>query len=315
MKLLERIWRKENLLAKIVAIIGACCLWVYVMTEQNPVVERNVEVNLRQLNLSDSMMVFNVPEQIMVKVRGTRTQIGDGLEQHIIASIDLKNITEGQQSLPVKVVSDRGEVVSVTPRDVSFYADTVSEKTVPVTARIVGAANSDMTIGSSVITPSEVTLRGATHRIDRVNKVVAPIDVSNHSSNFTMESELVAVSDDGSDIPNMRIIPERVMVSATMVNQLITVELPVKLVMSGQLPDGIIVSKTETIPNKIEITAPPSMLKEMKDIKTKPVNLSNLNGSSILAAELDIPDKVVPAERVVQIKISVERQKDEAKSQ
>lgn len=314
MKLLDRMLKKENLLAQIVAVIGACCLWVYVMTEQNPVVERNVEVALRQLNLSGSMMVFNIPEKIMVKVRGTRTQIGDGLEQHIFASINLKNITEGQQSLSVNVVSDRGEVVSVTPHDVSFYADTVSEKTVPVIARIVGAGNSDMTIGSSVITPSEVTLRGATHRIDRVNKVVAPVDVSNHSSSFSMESELVAVSDDGSDIPNMKIIPERVMVSATMVNQLITVELPVKLVMSGQLPEGVVVKKTEIVPSQIEITAPPSLLKEMKDIKTKPVNLSNISGSTILAAQLDLPEKIVPSESVVQIKISAERQKDETKN-
>ena len=59
--------------------------------------------------------------------------------------------------------------------------DTVSEKKVPVTMRIVGAVNGDMTIGSSIITPAEVTLRGATHRIDKVNRVVAPIDISNHS--------------------------------------------------------------------------------------------------------------------------------------
>ena len=56
--------------------------------------------------------------------------------------------------------------------------DTVSEKKVPVTTRIVGAVNGDMTIGSSIITPAEVTLRGATHRIDKVNRVVAPIDIS-----------------------------------------------------------------------------------------------------------------------------------------
>lgn len=186
--------------------------------------------------------------------------------------------------------------------------DTVSEKKVPVTTRIVGAVNGDMTIGSSIITPAEVTLRGATHRIDKVNRVVAPIDISNHSGSFQTESELVAVSDDGYDIPNMRIIPERVMVQANMVSQMHSLDIPVKLVMSGDLPSGIIVTKTEIVPTSVRVTAPPSVLKELKDVKTKPVDVSKLTGSTVVAAELDLPEKVIPERRTVQIKISVERQ-------
>ena len=186
--------------------------------------------------------------------------------------------------------------------------DTVSEKKVPVTTRIVGAVNGDMTIGSSIITPAEVTLRGATHRIDKVNRVVAPIDISNHSGSFQTESELVAVSDDGYDIPNMRIIPERVMVQANMVSQMHSLDIPVKLVMSGDLPAGIVVTKTEIVPTSVRVTAPPSVLKELKDVKTKPVDVSKLDGSTVVAAELDLPEKVIPERRTVQIKISVERQ-------
>ena len=166
--------------------------------------------------------------------------------------------------------------------------DTVSEKKVPVTTRIVGAVNGDMTIGSSIITPAEVTLRGA--------------------GSFQAESELVAVSDDGYDIPNMRIIPERVMVQANMVSQMHSLDIPVKLVMSGDLPAGIIVTKTEIVPTSVRVTAPPSVLKELKDVKTKPVDVSKLTGSTVVAAELDLPEKVIPERRTVQIKISVERQ-------
>ena len=170
----------------------------------------------------------------------------------------------------------------------------------------MGAVNGDMTIGNSIITPAEVTLRGATHRIDKVNRVVAPIDISNHTGSFQTESELVAVSDDGYDIPNMRIIPERVMVQANMVSQMHSLDIPVKLVMSGDLPAGIVV--TEIAPESIRVTAPPSVLKELKDVKTKPVDVSKLNGSTVVAAELDLPEKVIPERRTVQIKISVERQ-------
>ena len=308
MKFFEDIIRKENLFARIICLLVACGLWVYVMTDQNPIMERNVEVRLQQMNLPNNMMVFNAPNKVMVKVRGTRTKVSDNLENKIVASINLKTVTEGQQTVPVKVSFANGDVVQVIPSEVSVYVDTVSEKKVPVITRIVGAVSNDMTIGHSVITPAQVTLRGATHRIDKVNKVVAPIDVTDHQGDFQAESELVAVSDDGYDIPNMKIIPERVMVQATMVSQLLSVDIPVKLVMSGEMPKGIIVTKSEVLPNKVRITAPPSMLKELKAIDTKPVDVSKLEGSTVVAAELDLPEKVIPELRTVQIRLSVERQ-------
>ena len=308
MKFFEDLIRKENLLARIACLLVACGLWVYVMTDQNPIVERNVEVRLQQLNLPNNMMVFNVPDKVMVKIRGTRTKVSDNLENKMTASLNLKNVPEGQQSLPVKVSFAAGDVVQVTPNEVSVYVDTVSEKKVPVITRIVGAVSSDMTIGHSIITPAQVTLRGATHRMNKVNKVVAPIDVTDHQGDFQTESELVAVSDDGYDIPNMKIIPERVMVQATMVSQMLSVDIPVQLVVSGELPKDITVTKTEILPEKVRITAPPSLLKDLKAINTKPVDVSKLTGSTVVAAELDLPEKVIPELRTVRIRLSVERQ-------
>ena len=308
MKFFEDLIRKENLPARIICLLVACGLWVYVMTDQNPIMERNVEVRLQQMNLPNHMMAFNVPDKVVVKVRGTRTKVSDNLENKIVATLNMKTATEGQQTIPVKVSFANGDVVQVIPSEVSVYVDTVSEKKVPVVTRIVGAISNDMTIGHSMITPAQVTLRGATHRIDKVNKVVAPIDVTDHQGDFQTESELVAVSEDGYDIPNMKIIPERVMVQATMVSQMLSVDIPVKLVMSGELPKGIIVTKSEVLPDKVRITAPPSMLKELKAINTKPVDVSKLEGSMVVAAELDLPEKVIPELRTVQIRLSVERQ-------
>ena len=308
MKFFEDLIRKENLPARMICLLVACGLWVYVMTDQNPIMERNVEVRLQQMNLPNHMMAFNVPDKVVVKVRGTRTKVSDNLENKIVATLNMKTATEGQQTIPVKVSFANGDVVQVIPSEVSVYVDTVSEKKVPVVTRIVGAISNDMTIGHSTITPPQVTLRGATHRIDKVNKVVAPIDVTDHQGDFQSESELVAVSDDGYDIPNMKIIPERVMVQATMVSQMLSVDIPVKLVMSGELPKGIIVTKSEVLPDKVRITAPPSMLKELKAINTKPVDVSKLEGSMVVAAELDLPEKVIPELRTVQIRLSVERQ-------
>ena len=52
----------------------------------------------------------------------------------------------------------------------------------------------------------------------------------------------------------------------------------------------------------------PSLLKDLKAINTKPVDVSKLTGSTVVAAELDLPEKVIPELRTVRIRLSVERQ-------
>lgn len=307
MNFLYRLMKKENILARIISILIACGLWIYVMTDQNPIIERSVEVELKQANLPENMVVFNAPDRITVKVRGSRSLITDDSEKLISASIDLKNVTEGQQELPVKVSFSHGDIISVSPEEVSVYVDTVSEKTVAVHPRVVGVFSDDLTLGSSKITPSEVTVRGATHRLKNINKVVAPVDVTDQKDNFQTVSDLVAVNDNGYDIPNMKIMPASVTVEATMVRQMITVDVPVKVIMKGNLPDGVNVSKVEVVPKQVRITAPPSVLKDLTEVKTKPVDVSLLTGSITMAAELDLPEKVIPETSSVQVIFSVGR--------
>ena len=93
-----------------------------------------------------------------------------------------------------------------------------------------------------------------------------------------------------------------------MFSQMLSEDMPVKLVVSGELPKGITVTKSEILPDKVRITAPPSLLKELKSINTKPVDVSKLMGSIVVAVELDLPEKVIPELRTVQVRLSVERQ-------
>lgn len=307
MNFLYRLMKKENIIARIISIVIACGLWIYVMTDQNPIVERNIEVKLEHRNLPETMVVFNAPDKVAVKVRGPRTVVNDDVERLVSAGIDLKNIVEGQQELPVHVEFSRGDIITVSPSEVSVYVDTVSEKTVPVRTRVVGSSVDDLVVGSSVITPSEVTIKGATHRLSSVSKVVAPIDITNKKEDFSVESNLVAVSDDGYDIPNMRIYPETVKVEAKMVKQMISVDVPIKVIMAGNVPEGITVTQTTVSPKVVRITAPPSILKGIEEINTKPVDVSTLTGSMSIPTELDLPEKTIPEISTVEVRFSVER--------
>ena len=47
---------RENMLARVIAFLIACALWMYVMNEQNPLVERNYVVNLELRNVPEGIL-------------------------------------------------------------------------------------------------------------------------------------------------------------------------------------------------------------------------------------------------------------------
>lgn len=307
--LLEALFRdltkKENMPARLLSLLIACMLWVYVTMDKNPTMEREFDVHLNQLNLPATMTVHNAPDTVRVHLRGPRTLFNDKTAGEISASVDLKNVTAGEQKLKVKANSRVGAVVSVTPEIVSLYVDTISQKNVPVNIRMIGSNREDMALGNVDIEPTTVQISGASIQVAKINRVVAPVDVSGKQGSFQTTSELVAISDDGYDVPHMTISPSRVQVNATMMTQLLTVELPLQAVTKGQVAEGYEVKRITLYPDKLKLSAAPSQLKGMTNIKTKPLDITNLRGNITPIVELELPKNAIVENGVVRAKMEI----------
>ena len=308
MNFLEDLFKKDNLLARIISLVVACFLWAYVMMEQNPVIERYYEVPLVQKNIAQNMEVFNAPETVTVQVRASRLLLDDDAGKAINAYVDLKGISEGQQKLHVHATFVKGEVVNILPKDASVFVDHTVEKTVPVVTSVVDNYDEDITVDSNGITPSEAVVRGASSRLSKISKVTAPVSIKDQRGNFQTESVLVPLDDNGKLVSDVHIIPDKATVDAVIVRKMVSAELPVRIVINGELPEGLHISQMQVLPEKVRVTAPPSVLKNLKEINTKPIDITALTGSMAVNTGLDFPDKVIPAINEVQVRFSVERQ-------
>lgn len=303
--LFKDLTKKENMPARLMSLLIACMLWVYVTMDKNPTVERGYDVHLNQLNIPGTMTVYNAPDTVRVRLRGPRTILNDKTGNEITASVDLKNVVRGQQKLPVQVRTRVGEVIAIIPKDVPLYVDVLDHKTVPVNTRMVGAAREDMALGNIIIEPNNVEIRGAANQIAKISRVIAPIDVTDKEGNFESESNLVAINDEGYDVPDMTITPNRVTVKATMMPQLLTVELPVHFVYEGAVAEGYEIKSAVAEPAKVKISAAPSKLKGMTVINTKPVKVAKLRDNSNPLVELDLPKDAIVDASMVKIDLQI----------
>lgn len=308
MNFLEDLFKKDNLLARIISLVVACFLWAYVMMEQNPVIERYYEVPLQQKNVTETMAIFNAPDVVTVQVRASRLLLDDSATTAISAYIDLKGVAEGQQKLPVNAFFSRGEVVNVFPKEVNVLVDHITEKTVPVVTQVVDNSDEDLTVDNNGIDPAYVTLKGASSKLSKIREVVAPVNIKGQRENFQAECVLTALDENDKPVTDVQILPDKAIVNAVIIRKMISEELPVRVAISGELQEGVSITQMQVLPEKVRITAPPSVLKKMEEISTKPIDITSLNGSVEVAAELDLPDKVIPDVRAVRVRFSVERQ-------
>ena len=308
MNFLEDLFKKDNLLARIISLVVACFLWAYVMMEQNPVIERYYEVPLVQKNIAQNMEIFNAPETVTVQVRASRLLLDDDAGKAINAYVDLKGISEGQQKLHVHATFAKGEVVNILHKDASGFVDHTVEKNVPVVSSVVDTYDEDITVDSNGITPSEAVVRGASSRLSKISKVTAPVSIKDQRGNFQTESILVPLDDNGKLVSDVHIIPDKATVDAVIVRKMVSAELPVRVVINGELPEGLHIAQMQVLPEKVRVTAPPSVLKNLKEINTKPIDITVLTGSMAINTGLEFPDKVIPAVNEVQVRFSVERQ-------
>jgi len=280
-------------LVRAMALCIACILWVYVMNEQNPLTTRTFNVPLSTSNLSSDKVVKDLPPSVNVKINGPRGQVANMNEDMIVAYVDFSGAEKGRNTYNVQAKSSVGEVVEVSPALLQLEVDEMAEQKMEIEPRIMGVPNSGVTVGKMDLSANQVTIKGASTRIAEVGKVVVLVDISNRDKNFEDDAAVVAVNKDGREMYDIKIEPSKVHVNVVVLKQLGTNTVPIKPSLSGEVPSGFTVESIRVTPNMVKLTAEPSLLANIVEIKSAPIVLEKLTGDVELKVPLNIPDKVL----------------------
>ncbi|CUH95201.1 putative membrane protein [Propionispora sp. 2/2-37] len=302
---MDRIPGKHNV-AKIIALIMAAILWIYVMNEQNPPTETSIEVPLEVRNLSSNYVAMDVPGQIRIKVRAVRTLIY-GIRSHDIqAYVDLKNAPEGKYTAQVNTVLPPGfELVEVNPDKVTINLDPISSKKMPVEVRLSGAITTGMVVGKVAVDTEQVTVQGPKSLLNAVEKLVANVDISEKYADFTAEVPLTAYNRDNKKQEGITLNPTNVKVSVTLAQSVTKKTVDVKPILSGELGTGIVLQSITCEPAKIEISGDPQVLGRIDFVYTEPINMAGIDKNISKVVKLQLGENVAAQQNTVTVHIVV----------
>lgn len=185
---------KNDGFLKILSVIIAIGLWFYVVQVHNPDMEktfRNIPVVFSQkadLENNNLTLLNDKDITIDVEIKGNRKNVMSLLPTDITVIADLSAIEEkGTHTVITTVMLPYGnlEVVSKKPSTLKVEVDDLETTVFPITVTPIGTPREGFIFDKAEITPEEIKVTGAKTILGGIHSVVAEVDVTDASTDFT----------------------------------------------------------------------------------------------------------------------------------
>ncbi|ADL08690.1 CdaR family protein [Thermosediminibacter oceani] len=286
----------SDMVLKVISVLVALVMWMYVMNEQNPQVTyvvRDVPVQLK--NLDDSKLALKDPTQqyfVNVKVRARRSIIADLKPENIVAEANLRGRMEGENMLPISVyVPANVELLDFSPKEIMVTLEAVIEEQLPVYVDVKGVPAEGFAAKTPGASPQAVLVRGPRTLVNSLKKAVVEVDVTGKNGVVTATLPVRVVDAKDNELRGVTFRPDTVEVTVPIVPvSTVTVKPDVR----GQPLEGFAVRDVRVEPSVVIITGSSGTLRDIREIPTKPVNISGLDKSVAVDTELQMPGGVMP---------------------
>jgi hypothetical protein len=189
----------ENIGIKIVSVLFAVLLWLYVTAQIGE--RQTFKVPLDLVNIPESLaVVTGAPKEISVTVRGPRSEIMKlRFLSRIRGTVDLGGAKRGRVVVPLSAAIlnlpagfPSGDASIESPKSLTLDVERIVSAYVPVTPVFRGAVPQEMIlVGQPIVSPPVVLVRGAAAAMSALAAVeTAPIDLRGRRSGF---SQVVSV--------------------------------------------------------------------------------------------------------------------------
>ena len=190
---------KNNLGLKLIAIIFALLLCCIVVNIDDPIDTKQYVVNVSLTNsevitnAGKSFQILDDTNSITVTVKARRKVLDEIKSSYILATADLREMQDSSVPIRLKIVGYEGayEAVSAYPQNIQVRVENTQKKTFPITAVSTGSPRDGYVVGRMTISPQSVDISGPESMVNKISKVVAKVDVSEISSDTTIETELI----------------------------------------------------------------------------------------------------------------------------
>lgn len=297
---------RRNFLKKLVALIVAFFMWVYVMAEQDPEINDSYVVPLSISNVPYEFIALCDVKNVKIKARAPRSYFAKYDANAFRIYANLEGLEEGEHTITPQVIMPQGfELLEIAPATVSVKLDPLIEQQMPIEIATSGTLAQDSAIKEIERSMDIVTVVGSKSFVEQVARVIGNVNLANNSSSFEVQIPMHAIDDKGNIVERVRVVPSVITVSVDVESGLKRRIVPV--VPELTVADGWELTKITVEPAQIEISGAESAVNSVVTLKTLPVSVQTGQRQFKSNLKLVVPEGVTLREYEVTVSAEVVR--------
>ena len=287
---------RRNLGIKIISFLFAILFWLFVMNQgatDKLIADQTLTIPLVANGLPQNMVVMTQLPLVRVRVQGINPSANI---KDIYAQIDLSGGVPGERSYIIKVNTPPGtNVVDLQPSSIKLLIDSVQEKMIPVVATVTGNPADGYQVGSILVRPSAVNVRGPSSILSTLDKVTTEISVTGAKDTIQVSRPVSFRDKEGKPIfgPNptadiLSAYPSTVDVIVPVMTKGLSLKMiPLKVTSTGTPAQGKALRSLIPAPDSVQVMGTPQALKGFDSLNLGPVDISNLTEDKTFQISID----------------------------
>ena len=309
----ERSW-KQHLVNFITALSLAVLIWIWAELESDPNETRTYPqpVPLEVRGRAEDLIVVNsLPSGVILTLRAPRSVWEERLQpDQMEAWIDLSGLDVGEHTVPVQVAVHARpvQVVAYQPREVTVVLSRQVQRTLPVYVEVVGEPAVGYEARRPQSWPTEVTLTGPEEAVERVERVVARVNIQGVRETVRQQVRLQALDAQGLTVTDVQLAPASVLVTVPVERLGGFRDVVVRVVLEGQPAAGYRITNVAVHPPVVTVFAQdPALVQNLSFVETEPILLDQATESLERLVPLQLPEGVsVVGDDRVRVEIQIE---------
>ncbi|MCR5834546.1 MAG: hypothetical protein K6G55_07865 [Selenomonadaceae bacterium] len=282
---------RHNVMKKIIALIAAFFMWVFVMDKQDPQIEKYYDVPLTLSNAPFELTPICEEKMIRLKLRAQRSNFFKYDSSAFRVYINLEGMDAGEYKLVPRPVPPMGfEVLEMMPSNVHVKLDPLIEKSMPIEIETMGTIAPNAIIKKIDKSIDTVTVVGPKSAVECTQRVFGTVKLLNNSSSFEVQVPLTAVDENQNAIPRVHVVPSVITVTVNVESGIKKRIVPVVPEVSAA--EGYELSKVVSNPTQVEVVGAESIVNSIITLKTEPLIIPEGQSTYSGTLNLEVPEGV-----------------------
>lgn len=300
---------ENNRTLKLIALLIAVVLWLYVGTQEDPLAQHTYEVAIEVENLPVDKTAVLGQDTVQVRVMGRQDRLNALRGSDFKAYVDLSEVSEGSNQVPVKVELP-GEVYfsRIEPKNVEVLVNEREGSDMDVDVVTSGTLPEGITIEDMSVSPKSVFVTGDADALENVSKVGVEVDLSTIYDDNEAEADVVFydVSGNALDDSALEALPGTVTLKIKVSKTDIEKTVPIQADLVGQLPSGVQIDSIDISPSTVTVSGAPEKLADVNAVATEAIDVSKITQTTQLTVDLDSDLLSKPTSVTVTLNVSTQ---------